>query len=252
MTQSTSAAPALSPLNGKPILLNFDGAEMSSDAGLTLLREVERRHDLAGLVASWLTDPRDPGKVRHSLQDIIRFRIMMIAAGYEDGNDADDLRADPAFKLALERDPETGAALCSQPTISRMENLADTRGLIGIAHEMVRFYCASFARAPRHIVLDIDDTFDAVHGHQQLRLFNAYYDEYGFQPIVVFDGEGRLVGAVLRPARRPTGKEAAAHIRRLIRSIRCHWPQTEILLRADTHSFRSGFHRSPIHCRNLP
>jgi hypothetical protein len=116
-----------------------------------------------------------------------------------------------------------------------MENLADTRALIRMSHEMVRFYCASFARAPRQIVLDIDDTFDTVHGCQQLRLFNAYYDEYGFQPIVVFDGEGRLVGAVLRPARRPTGKEAAAHIRRLIRSIRRHWPKTAILLRADSH-----------------
>ena len=207
----------------------------SSDAGLTLLREVERRADLAGVVARCLPDPREPVKVRHSLEDIIRFRIMMIAAGYEDGNDAADLRDDPAFKLALERDPETGAALCSQPTISRMENLADRRALIRMAHEMVRFYCASFARAPRQIVLDIDDTFDTVHGHQQLRLFNAYYDEYGFQPIVVFDGEGRLVGALLRPARRPTGKEAAAHIRRLIRAIRRHWPTTQILLRADSH-----------------
>ena len=235
MTKPTSLTPALSPVNGKPVLLNFDGAEMSSDAGLTLLREVERRHDLAGLVASCLTDLREPGKVQHSLAEIIRFRIMMIAAGYEDGNDADDLRHDPSFKLALERDPETGAALCSQPTISRMENLGDTRALIRMAHEMVRFYCASFARAPRQIVLDIDDTFDAAHGHQQLRLFNAYYDEYGFQPIVVFDGDGRLVGAVLRPARRPTGKEAAAHVRRLIRHIRRHWPKTEILLRADSH-----------------
>ena len=160
---------------------------------------------------------------------------MMIAAGYEDGNDANDLRDDPAFKLALERDPETGAALCSQPTISRMENLTDTRALIRMAHEMVRFYCASFARPPRQIVLDIDDTFDVVHGHQQLRLFNAYYDEYGFQPIVVFDGEGCLVWAVPRPAHRPTGKEAAAHIRRLIRQIRRLWPTTEVLLRADSH-----------------
>lgn len=235
MFQSTSQKPALSPVNGKPVMLKFDGTAMSSDAGLTLLREVERRHDLADVVASCLTDPRDPGKVRHSLEDIIRFRIMMIAAGYEDGNDAGELRHDPGFKLALERGPETGAALCSQPTISRMENLADTRALIRMGHEMVRFYCASFARAPERIVLDIDDTFDAVHGHQQLRLFNAYYDDYGFQPIVVFDGDGRLVGALLRPARRPTGKEAAAHIRRLIRAIRRHWPRTGILLRADSH-----------------
>ncbi|MBC2861634.1 IS1380 family transposase [Stappia sp. 28M-7] len=235
MAKATSLRPALSPVNGKPILLDFDGADMSSDAGLTLLREIERRDGLAGLLASCLTDLRDPGKVRHRLEEIIRFRIMMIAAGYEDGNDATDLRHDPSFKLALERGPETGAALCSQPTISRMENLADTRSLIRMGRELIRFYCQSFDRAPRQIVLDIDDTFDAVHGHQQLRLFNSYYDEYGFQPIVVFDGTGRLVGALLRPARRPKGKESAAHIRRLIRQIRRHWPTTGILLRADSH-----------------
>ena len=235
MKQLISTTPVLPPVNGKPVLLNFDGAEMSSDAGLTLLREVERRHDLAGLLASCLTDLRDAGKVRHSLEDIIRFRMMMIAAGYEDGNDAADLRHDPSFKIALERHPETGAALCSQPTISRMENLPRMRDLVRMGRAMVRFYCLSFARVPGQIVLDIDDTFDAVHGHQQLRLFNAYYDEYGFQPIVVFDGDGRLVGALLRPARRPKGAESAAHLRRLIREIRKHWPKTEILLRADSH-----------------
>jgi len=235
MDRSTRSHPRLSPVNGKPILLGFDGADMSSDAGLTLLREIERKAGLAGRLAACMADPRDPTKVQHSLDDIIRFRIMMIAAGYEDGNDAASLRHDPSFKIALERDPETGAALCSQPTISRMENLPDIRALIAMSREMVRFYCHAFPRAPDQIVLDIDDTFDAVHGQQQLRLFNSYYDEYGFQPIVVFDGDGRLVGAVLRPARRPKGAESAAHIRRLIRQIRKHWPKSEILLRADSH-----------------
>lgn len=235
MDMSTPSRLLLSPVNGKPILMNFDGADMSSDAGLTLLRGVERRTGLADVLASCLVDRRDPSKVQHSLEDIIRFRIMMIAAGYEDGNDAASLRHDPSFKIALERNPETGAALCSQPTISRMENLPKARDLIRMGREMVRFYCQSFARAPGQIVLDIDDTFDAVHGHQQLRLFNSYYDEYGFQPIVVFDGDGRLVGALLRPARRPKGRESAAHLRRLIREIRALWPKTEILLRADSH-----------------
>ena len=235
MDMSTPSRLLLSPVNGKPILLGFDGADMSSDAGLTLLREIERKAGLAQRLADCLSDPRDPAKVQHLLSDIIRFRIMMIAAGYEDGNDATDLRHDPSFKIALERNPETGAALCSQPTISRMENLPKARDLIRMGREMVRFYCQSFARAPGQIVLDIDDTFDAVHGHQQLRLFNSYYDEYGFQPIVVFDGDGRLVGALLRPARRPKGRESAAHLRRLIREIRAHWPKTEILLRADSH-----------------
>jgi len=235
MDRSTRSHPRLSPVNGKPILPGSDGADMSLDAGLTLLREIERKVGLAGRLAVCMADPRDPAKVQHNLADIIRLPIMMIAAGYEDGYDADSLRHDPSFKIALERDPETGAALCSQPTISRMENLPDARALIAMSREMVRFYCHSLPRAPGQIVLDIDDTFDAVHGQQQLRLFNSYYDEYGFQPIVVFDGDGRLVGAVLRAARRPKGAESAAHIRRLIRQIRRHWPKTEILLRADSH-----------------
>jgi hypothetical protein len=100
---------------------------------------------------------------------------------------------------------------------------------------MVDLYCAAFRQVPNRIVLDIDDTFDAVHGTQQLRLFNAHYDEYGFQPIVVFDGDGRFVTALLRPAKRPSGVEIRAVLRRLIRAIRAHWPRTEILVRGDGH-----------------
>src|SRR5437763_6612073 len=159
---------------------------------------------------------------------------MRIAAGYEDGNDAGRLRTDPMFKLALER-LGSDAALCSQSTISRLENLPRPRSLLRMGRAMIDLYCASFRQVPSRIVLDIDDTFDAVHGEQQLRLFNAYYDEYGFQPIVVFDGEGRPVAAMLRPAKRPSGREARSVLRRLVRAIRGHWPRVEILIRADSH-----------------
>ena len=111
----------------------------------------------------------------------------------------------------------------------------DVRAVLRMGRAMVDLYCESFATVPKRITLDIDDTFDAVHGGQQLRLFNAHYDEYGFQPIVVFDGEGRFVTAVLRPAKRPSGKEIKPFLRRLLRAIRAHWPNTEILLRADSH-----------------
>src|SRR5208283_3578035 len=97
------------------------------------------------------------------------------------------------------------------------------------------FIASPSKQFPNEITLDIDDTFDAVHSGQQLRLFNAHYDEYGFQPIVVFDGEGRFITAVLRPAKRPGGKEIRAFLRRLVRAIRANWPNTEILLRADSH-----------------
>jgi hypothetical protein len=170
----------------------------------------------------------------HTLADIIRFRLLMIAAGYEDGNDATGLRTDPMFKLALERLP-SDRDLCSQSTISRLENLPDARTLLRLGRALVDVYCGSFRQVPKRIVLDIDDTFDAVHGGQQLRLFNAHYDDYGFQPIVVFDAEGRFVTALLRPAKRPKGVEIRAFLRRLIRAIRSHWPQVEILVRADSH-----------------
>jgi hypothetical protein len=138
------------------------------------------------------------------------------------------------FKLAMGRLPES-APLCSQSTISRLENLPDRRTLLRMSYGMIDFYCASFRQVPRRIVLDIDDHFDATHGEQELRVFNAHYDEYGFSPIVVFDGDGRLVGAVLRPAQRPSGRETVVLLRRLIGRIRANWPRVDILLRGDSH-----------------
>jgi hypothetical protein len=164
------------------------------------------------------------------LSDIIRFRLLMIAAGYEDGNDANGLRIDPIFKMAHDLAP-SDRELCSQSTISRLENLPDARALLRMGRAMIDLYCESFRQVPKRITLDIDDTFDAAHGGQQLRL----YDDYGFQPIVVFDGEGRFITTVLRPAKRPGGKEIRAFLRRLLRAIRTNWPNTQILLRADSH-----------------
>jgi hypothetical protein len=234
MNEPTLPLPGLSPVAGKAVVAKFDGGLLSSDGGVLTLREVEKRLRLADRFAACIKDPRAPDQITHTLADIIRFRLLMIAAGYEDGNDAAGLRRDPLFKMALDRAP-SGRELCSQPTISRLENRPDVRSLVRIGRAMIDLYCASFRQVPKRIVLDIDDTFDAVHGGQQLRLFNAHYDEYGFQPIVVFDGEGRFVTAVLRPAKRPKGTEIRALLRRLLRAIRANWPVTNILLRADSH-----------------
>ena len=226
--------PGLSPVEGKEIVACFDGGRLSSDGGLLVLRAIEQRLNVADRLAGCIDDPRDPGSTVHTAADIIRFRLLMIAAGYADGNDADTLRTDPLFKLALERLPSQ-QDLCSQSTISRLENLPGKRTLLRLARALVALYCASFRQVPRRITLDIDDTFDTVHGGQQLRLFNAHYDEYGFQPIVVFDREGRFVTALLRPAKRPKGVEIRAFLRRLVRAIRSNWPNVEILVRADSH-----------------
>jgi len=234
MVDITPFLPGLSPVQGKAVVARFDGGRLSSEGGLLALREIERRLGLADRLAGCLRDPRMPEKVVHRLAEIIRFRMLMIAAGYEDGNDANTLRGDPMFKLALDRLP-SGEELCSQSTVSRLENLPDRRALLRLGRALVEQYCSSFRAVPRRIVLDIDDTFDRVHGGQQLRLFNAYYDDYGFQPIVVFDGEGRFVTALLRPGKRPSGVEVRSFVRRLVGAIRAHWPKVEILLRADSH-----------------
>lgn len=226
--------PGLSPVSGKPIVARFDGDLLSSDGGLLALREIEQRLGIAKRLAACIDDPRAPERVVHGLDEIIRFRMLLIAAGYEDGNDADALRADPMFKLAMERLPEAGD-LCSQATVSRTENLPDARALLRMGAAMVDHYCQSFRRVPNRITLDIDDTFDTVHGAQQLCLFNGHHDEYGFQPIVVFDGDGRMVAAVLRPACRPSGRQIVKWLRRLLAAIRVNWPRVEIMLRGDSH-----------------
>src|SRR5579863_4772278 len=226
--------PGLSPVAGKKVVAEFDGGRLSSDGGVLTLREIEGSLGIAERMAACIEDPRAPRHVTHSMAEILRFRLLMIAAGYEDGNDADSLRCDPMFKMALDLTP-SDRELCSQPTISRLENLPDARALLRMGRAMVDLYCESFQRVPKRITLDIDDTFDAVHGGQQLGLFNAHYDEYGFQPIVVFDGEGRFITAVLRPAKRPGGKEIKAFLRRLLRAIRANWPRVEILVRGDSH-----------------
>ena len=226
--------PGLSPVSGKAIVAKFDGGLLSSDGGILVLREVEQRLRVADRLAACIKDPRSPEQITHSLADIIRFRLLMIAAGYEDGNDAGSQRSDPLFKMALDLSP-SDRALCSQSTISRLENLPDARALPRMGGAMIDLYCASFRQVPKRITLDIDDTFDAAHGGQQLRLFNAHYDEYGFQPIVVFDGAGRFITAVLRPAKRPGGIEIRAFLRRLPRAIRANWPNTRIPPRGDSH-----------------
>jgi len=180
------------------VVARFDGGRLSSEGGLLALREIETRLGLADRLAACVKDPRAPERVVHRLAEIIRFRMLMIAAGYEDGNDADSLRADAMFKLALDRLP-SDEELCSQSTISRLENLPDRRALLRLGRALIEQYCTSFRQMPKRIVFDVDDTFDRVHGGQQLRLFNAFHDDYGFQPIVVFDGRGAFCHRAVAP-----------------------------------------------------
>jgi hypothetical protein len=220
----------------KKVVAAFDGGRITSDGGVLLLAAAERRLGIADALAGLISGPRDPHLVTHSVADILRARILAIACGYEDGNDLDRLRFDPGFKLACGRLPDSGADLCSQPTVSRWENAPDRREVAAMSYALIDIYCASCARPPREIALDIDDTVDVVHGAQQLSLFNAHYGERCFLPMHVYEtATGRPVAVLLRSGKTPSGREVRGQIRRLVRRIRTHWPATKITIRGDGH-----------------
>jgi len=205
-----------------------------------LLADAERRIGIIDRLWRLIPDRRNPFLVTHSLASILKARVFAIACGYEDGNDLNSLRSDPAFKLSCGRLPDGGADLCSQPTLSRWENAPDIRTLIRLTYALVDQYCKSFgSTVPSAIALDIDDTVDVVHGRQQMSLFNAHEGEYCFKPIHVYDvATGRPLVVILRPGKTPSGKEVRSWVRKLCRRIRYHWPHTHITLRGDSHYAR--------------
>ena len=220
----------------KKVSVGFDGGQLSSDAGVLLLRGIEKRLGIVARLASCLRDKRDPDLILHTVEEMLRLRMFAIAAGYEDADDCDFLRHDPIFKMAVGRLPRTGEPLCSQPTMSRLENAPSKIEVARAMAAMVDQFCTSYRRAPAAITLDIDDTFDAVHGHQQLSLFNAHYDERCFLPIHIYEGtSGKPVAVILREGKTPAGREVRTILKHVIGRIRGHWPEVRILVRGDSH-----------------
>lgn len=239
MTDDTVLPFAFPAVERKNVTAAFDGGRITSDGGVMLLAQVERRLGIAAKLAAVIPDGRDASRVVHPLADILQARIFAIACGWEDADDLDSLRFDPAFKLACGRLPDSGRDLCSQPTISRWENAPDLRSVIRLGRVMLNLWLASYPVPPAEVTHDIDDTCDVVHGHQQLSLFNAHYDARCFLPIHVYDtATGRPVAVILRPGRTPSGREIRGHLRRLIRHVRHRWPATRITIRADGHYSR--------------
>lgn len=236
MTSATPFLPGLSPVAGKSLTVDRKAGNVSSNGGLVVLREAEKVLGIAKRLAAHVPDPRDPNLITHTVEAMISARMMMIAAGYEDCDDADALRADPALKIAIERAPDSGADVMSQPTLSRLENAPDTRALVAMAREMIDIFLDSHGRPPSAIELDIDDTDDLVHGQQEFALFNTHAGGHCFQPMLIFEARtGRPVFGMLRPGKRPDGKEVARVLKFVIRRIRKRWPKVRILVRADSH-----------------
>ena len=222
---------------GFTIRADFEGGAMSSDFGAVLLRGIDLQTGLIARLTSAIHDTRHPSYIDHSLADLLRQRIFQTASGYADGNDANTLRHDPMFKLAVCRAPlSEGNDLASSPTLSRLENSVSRKDIYRLAQSFVDTFIASYAQAPAVIVLDMDHSEDATHGQQELAFYNHPYGSYCYLPLFLFEGlSGKLITAVLRPGKRPTGKENAAIIRRVLDRLRVAWPETHIILRGDGH-----------------
>ena len=226
----------------RPLVATFDQPHASSDGGAVLLKAAERRYGLIDGFARCLVDDRQPGKVRHTLADLMAQRIFGLACGHADANDADRLADDPIHKLLLGRDPVAGDSLASQPTISRFENRVGVQELYAMGRELAANVIERHQRRlrgrARQITIDLDPTDDPTHGAQQLTFFNGHSDCWCYLPLLAFltfddESEQYLCAAMLRPGNAPAARGARGLLRRLIDMLRIAFPKARFLVRLD-------------------
>lgn len=223
-------------LGRRVIEANFEGGALSSDGGLMLLRQVDRRIGLSAAVANALLDPRDPDRITHSLRDLIAQRLYALACGYEDLNDHDQLRSDPLMQTAVGKD----SPLASSPTLSRLETRATRTDILALNRVLVEQFIAAHEAPPQELIFDVDASDIPLHGDQEQSQFHAYYDHYCYLPLYVFCGKA-LLTCVLRRSRIDGAKHAAAVIKLLVTRLRQAWPEVRIIVRGD-----SGFCRQRL------
>lgn len=240
MTERPPKKPGLKRVAGRCVEVDFNGGTLTSDGGLLLLRESERQLGLLERAAKIIPDPRNQMTVLHSQLELLTSRVFGIAAGYEDGNDHDHLRHDPAFQVAADHAPAEGQydeddayPLASPATHSRFENRIDSKCSLRLHELFVDVFLESYSEPPEEIILDFDATDSTVHGNQEGRHFNGFYDGYCFLPLYVFCGDQPLV-AYLRSSQVGAGHHAPAITKLLVTKIRSHWPEVKIILRGDS------------------
>ena len=239
------------PVEGRRVEAAFDGGAITSDAGALLLGATDRAIGLVGRFAACFSDARRPDLIEHEVSTLVGQRVFGISLGYEDLNDHDHLRHDPAMavlagKLAARRSdcaPLAGKSTLnrlelSRPVPTRYRKVAHDGG--AIERLFVDLFLEAHRRAPQQIVLDLDATDDPIHGHQEGRFFHGYYDGYCYLPLYVFCGR-HLLAAKLRRSNIDASAGAVEEVERIVSQIRTRWPKTRILLRAD-----SGFAREAL------
>jgi hypothetical protein len=226
----------------RPVVAKFDQRQSSSDGGAILLKAAERRLGLTSALVACLRDDRQPGKVRHELRELITQRVMAIALGYEDANDAARLACDPIHKMLVGRDPLDGEDLASQPTLSRFENAPDSKELFrmieALADRVIERHQKRLHGRARRITIDLDPTDDPTHGQQEFTFYNSHYEGYCYLPMVCFltfneEVEQYLVAAVLRRGNASGSVGAIGILRRLIARVSDAFPKARIRVRLD-------------------
>src|SRR3984957_15434626 len=235
MTDDTPLPFDLSAVRRKKLTIDFDGGNQSSNGGLLLLRHAERKLGICRRIADAMVDRRDPSRIRHAVFEMVMARVSAIACGHKDAIDLDRLRHDPLMKVAVGRCPESGAPLASQSTISRLENAPSRTEAARLTAALVD-QAGTTVRPCNQEILDIDDTFCAAHGGQQLAFWNAHHDDRGFASMHIYHvASGTPVVTILRPARTPKGTEVRTVIKHVTKRMRRHWPKTRIVWRGDSH-----------------
>jgi len=233
MTICKQIAFGFSSCKSRKVLADFNGGDVTSDGGVLLLRQVDRRLGLTRRLSRILKDRRRQGSCDHDQLRLLRQRIYALALGYEDINDHETLRGDVALQTAVEADK----ILAGASTLCRWENRADRETARQISEWLIELFIKSFKKPPEELILDPDATDDPVHGKQEGRFFHGYYDHYCFLPLYVFCGEKLLV-SYLRPSNIDASKHAWAILSLLVKRFREEWPGVKIIIRGD-----SGFCR---------
>jgi len=228
MTKCIALSNQFSKVKNRQIEINFTGGDISSDGGVLLLREADKRLGITAELARMFPDKRDTSKVAHSIETMIKQRIYGIALGYEDLNDHDRLRKCTAMQTA------TGTIddMASSSTLCRMENNADRQFIIKAHKLMIDKFIASYKAAPRQLVLDFDATDDEIHGNQEGKFYHGYYGHNCFLPLYVFCGKKLLV-SYLRTSKQDQAKHVPAILSLLVKRFRQEWPEVEIVFRGD-------------------
>ena len=252
-TECSTDQLAFHALGRRIVVGRFDGGEISSDGGGLLLREVEQRTQILRRLSECFIDHRHPARIEHSVESLVKQRVLGIALGYEDLVDHDELCRDSVLAMlsgctdltgaGRVRPSDRGKPLAGKSTLNRLELTPEEGGadarykktvadFVAMDALLVEVFLESYETAPEEIILDVDATDDPVHGHQAGRFFHGYYRHYCYLPLYIFCGE-QLLCARLRTADRDGAAGTVEELACMIERIRVRWPEVRIIVRGD-------------------